>query len=65
MFLYQDGSEFMFGGRKLDLSLAVSKEEVAKLQTTRRGGDVLAASELCGRNLHLARIGCKFMVNDN
>ncbi|KAM3186910.1 hypothetical protein ACTXT7_003377 [Hymenolepis weldensis] len=52
-----NGSEFMFGGRKLELSLAISKEEVAKLQTTRRGGDVSAAAELCGRNLHLARIG--------
>ncbi|VDL60013.1 unnamed protein product [Hymenolepis diminuta] len=52
-----DGSEFMFCGRKLELSLAVSKEEAAKLQTTRRGGDVLAAADLCGRNLHLARIG--------
>ncbi|VDO00955.1 unnamed protein product [Rodentolepis nana] len=51
------GSEFMFGGRNLDLSLAVSKEEVAKLQMTRRGEDESTTSGLAGRNLHLARIG--------
>nr|CDS33613.1 RNA binding protein 28 [Hymenolepis microstoma] len=51
------GLEFVFGGRNLDLSLAVSKEEVVKLQMTRRGEDASTTSELAGRNLHLARIG--------
>ncbi|KAM7540929.1 hypothetical protein Aperf_G00000046425 [Anoplocephala perfoliata] len=50
-------ADFMFGGRKLDIVLAVSKEEVAKLQTFHRVEWASAISGAGSRNLHLARIG--------
>lgn len=61
-FCFQSSADFTFGGRKLDLVLAVSKEEVAKLQTSHQVEWAPAMAEVGGRNLHLARFGCMFSL---
>uniref|UniRef100_A0A5K3F6J6 RNA-binding protein 28 n=1 Tax=Mesocestoides corti TaxID=53468 RepID=A0A5K3F6J6_MESCO len=48
---------FVFAGRLLNLSLAVSRDEVSKLQKARSGEEPASVGCFGGRNLHLARIG--------
>ncbi|VDM25856.1 unnamed protein product [Hydatigera taeniaeformis] len=53
----ENARSFIFAGRQLTLSLAVSREEVLNLKKNRSHEEVLNNANASGRNLHLARIG--------
>ncbi|KAL5104219.1 RNA-binding protein 28 [Taenia crassiceps] len=53
----ENAHRFVYAGRLLTLSLAVSREEALKIKELRSGEEVSCHGNAGGRNLHLARIG--------